>query len=467
MERTHTANLIHPAIRPVLLGVLAFVTLNALFTLGVTFSPLNAKFNFSYGNFLPAKLAMLKQNASLHGQTPEVLFLGTSQTNNGFIPAVFEQAAENTLGTDVRSFNLGLPNNRYDIMQAYLQFHQARYGKPRLVLIELSPSIQEKDASLYFLPALYYRTLIEQAPTLAGSYLNNPLLAENVKRELLFSGLSSLRQYRYTFSPVNVVRKVSQKVSEKANGLTDKLSAKFNPLAPRSFPETGFADADAPPSDSVTAMASENAPTGSQQAETDAAFSASFNPSWTEQGWYPKPQSPHMSSQSGIARSVREARKYYIDQQPAVHFDKLLALLAYCRQQDIPVALVSWPNHPAFLKAFRKSHLHNAYQQGLRNLLAKNPIPVINLNEDIPATQSETQGGMFADPRHLTPAGAQYFSARLAQRLLREKRMAALLQEARPVTCQQPRPDSGPLKCNTGKLSCVPANSRNGKFSCL
>ena len=50
------------------------------------------------------------------------------------------------------------------------------------------------------------------------------------------------------------------------------------------------------------------------------------------QGWYPKPQSPHMTTPEGIRRSVNEARKYYIDQQPAVYFDKLDTLLTYCQQ---------------------------------------------------------------------------------------------------------------------------------------
>ncbi len=449
MKKTLPAHIIqtlfHPAIRPMGIGLLMFVAFNILFTLGVTFSPLNAKFNFSYGNFLPAKLAMLKQQVSnQNGQHPEVLFLGTSQTNNGFIPKVFEQATEGHLS----SFNLGLPNNRYDIMQAYLQFHQKHYGKPKLVLIELSPSIQEKDASLYFLPALYYRTLIEQSPTLTSTYLKNPLLAENVKHELLLSGLSSLRQYRYTFSPVNVVRKVS----EKANGLTDKISGKFNPIATHNLEAT-------------EESGSLNETPNNNQSEK---LTISYQSEWMEQGWYPKPQSPHMTYASGITLSVQEARKYYIDQQNAVHFDKLKALLTYCQREEIPVALVSWPNHPAFLTAFQRSPLHRTYQQGLRELLAQSPVPVINLSDDIPATQSATQGGYFADPRHLTPEGAQYFSRKLAQRLLVIDGMEALLKTGKsnsPLAKQSPPTNANALKASNSSLSCLPGNHKNS--SCL
>jgi hypothetical protein len=369
-------NLLHPALRPILLGTIGFVALNLLFTAGVTFSPLNQRFNFKYGNFLPAKLAMLKTH---HPEKLDVLFMGTSQTNNGFIPRVFEQAS----GHPINSFNLGLPNNRYDIMLAYLQYHQYCYGKPKLLLVELSPSIQEKDAYLYYLPALYYRTLIEQAPNLAGTYLSNPLLAENVKQELLWSSFSSLHQYRYTFAPINVISKVSGKLKS--------LS--------------GFHDASA-----------EAAPTYTDDdSDTPADTSMQFDPSYTEKGWYPKPQSPHMKTPDGVQLSVAEARKYYIDQQKDVQFDKLKTLLEYCKQQQIPVVLVSWPNHPAFLSVFEHSKLNSQYQAGLQQLLHEEPATIINLNREIPASQKTTEGGLFADPRHLTPDGAKLFSAKLAQ----------------------------------------------------
>lgn len=371
--------LLHPALRPILVGIASFALMNLIVTLVITFSPLNQKFNFNYGNFLPTKLAMLKSH---NPSRLDVLFMGTSQTNNGFITSEFEKAT----GKPLNSFNLGLPNNHYDMMLAYLQYHQQRFGKPKLLLVELSPSIQEKDAYLYYLPALYYRTLIEQAPNLTGTYLKNPLLAKNVKQELFFSSLSSLHQYRFTFSPVN---------------LLSKVSGKLNTLS-------GFHDAAA---DAEPVYEDESASTTPNQP------SLTINPIMTEKGWYPKEQSPHMTTPAGIQLSVAEAKKYYIDQQKAVHFDKLQALLAYCKQQEIPVVLVSWPNHPAFLHVFQKSSLNTAYQQGLQKLIRQTNTPIINLSQSIPASQTETEGGLFADPRHLTPQGAKLFSAVLARQL--------------------------------------------------
>ncbi len=379
----NTLQKIHPSIRPILLGVLAFFVLNAVFTIGVTLSPLNRKFNFSYGNFLPTKLDMLKQ---AHPEKLDVLFLGTSQTNNGFITSVFEQAS----GQPINSFNLGLPNNRYDVMLAYLQMHTHRYGKPKMVLVELSPSIQEKDASLYYLPALYYRSLIEKDPALANAYLSNPYLAWNVKQELLLSSFSSLHQYRFTFSPLNVLNKVSGKL--------------------KNLPVLHASAANA-----EAALNSTLDFEGTQAASRTPSIN--IDPIMTEKGWYPKEQSPHMTTPDGIVISVEEARKYYIASQQEVNFDKLAMLLAYCRQQKIPVVLVTWPNHPAFVKVFAQSKLNRAYQQGLSKLLAKEPVHVINLNQELPPWQTESEGGLFADPRHLTPEGAKLFSEKLALRV--------------------------------------------------
>jgi hypothetical protein len=315
----------------------------------------------------------------------DVLFLGTSQTNNGFITSVFEQAS----GRPINSFNLGLPNNRYDVMLGYLQFHAHRFGKPRLVLVELSPSIQERNSMFYYLPALYHRSLIENDPTLAPVTLGNPLIADNVKKELLLSSASSLYQYRRTFSPLNIL---------------DKVSGKLKTLASH-LPAANAAG----PSD-TTNLDFEGVAAAQRVSET-------FDPAMTAKGWYPKEQSPHMTNPEGIRLSIEEARRYYIEPQNEVTFDKLRRLLSWCRAERIPVVLVSWPNHPAYLAEFQKSRLNTPYQAGIRQLLTDYPVPLIDLNQEIPRSQPLDQGGMFADPRHLTPEGAQYFSRRLAEDL--------------------------------------------------
>lgn len=366
---------IHPAFRPILLGMLVFAVFNFVLTAAVTFSPINKKFNFSYGNFLPTKLEMLARNKP---EQLDVLFLGTSQTNNGFIPSVFEKAA----GQPVNSFNLGLPNNRYDIMQAYLDYHVHQYGKPKVVFIELSPSTQEIDSYYYYLPALYYRTLIERSPQRTAAFLGHPLLAWNVKKELLLSGFSSLHQYRFTFSPVNMLNKISGKVAQFLHR-----------------------------SEAVAEASVNNAGT-THEVEAAEQNAVDITPEMTAKGWYPYEQSIHMKTPEGVALSVQEAKKYYIDHQTSVRFDKLHLFIAACQKNQIPVVLVSWPQHPAFMKILDESELGRQYRQGLSQLSAKTGVPVIDLNRSLSGNPSST---LFADPRHLTPEGAQLFSGILAK----------------------------------------------------
>lgn len=362
---------IHPSFRPILFGALLFAAFNIVVTTGITFSSFNSKFNFHYGNFLPTKLDLMHQN---NPKQLDVLFLGTSQTNNGFLTSSFEQASK----TSVNSFNLGLPNNRYDLMEAYLESHIQRYGHPKLVMVELSPSILETSSYYYYLPALYYRTLIEQNPELTAQYLSHPHLAWNVKEELLLSGMSSFHQFRYSFSPLNILNKVTGKLSQLAS-------------KPKSSDEI-------------------------ETAEASNAFP--ITPDMTQKGWFPKEQSPEMKTPEGIKASVLEAKKYYFDHQPDVHFEKLQLLLAYCKQEHIPVVLVSWPNHPAFLKLFKNSTLKQHYDKGLQALLKETPTPLIDLNQELGHVEAHyEEDTLFSDPRHLTPSGAHLFSQILAQKL--------------------------------------------------
>ena len=381
------------SLRPIILGVVLFFTLNLIFSAFVTFSPLNQRFNFKYGNFLPAKLHMMEAH------TPsrlDVLFLGTSQTNNGFIPSVFEQAAARAVGAprSINSFNLGLPNNRYDIMQAYLSYHVAHYGRPRLVLVELSPTLQEQNSYFYYLPALYYRTLVEHSPEKLWDYLSHPYLAWNVKQELFVSSLSTLHQYRYTFSPVNILGKVSNKVSAKVRENLSRLE--------------NSAQASTIPMRAATPIPGQ-AP----------GYLAGITDSMMEKGWYPKEQSPHMLTPDGLKESIAEARSYYIEHQEAVRFEKLQVLLQYCKAQHLPVVLVAWPNHPVYWDVFQHSHLGPSYQHGLAALSQQYQTPVIDLAATLPAGRDfSATRPLFADPRHLTPQGALRYSRALGNTLM-------------------------------------------------
>jgi hypothetical protein len=410
---------------PILLGLLLFALFNLALTAGITFSSLNPRFNFKYGNFLPQKLALLDERTQARHRVPDLLFLGTSQTNHGFVPAVLQRSlatASNGKSAYQAAFNLGLPNNRYDIMQGVLEQHIHRYGKPKLILLELGPSLQERDSQYYYLPSLYYRTLIERDPSLASHWIGNPLLDGEVRKELLTSSLSALRQYRYTFSPLNLLSKVTDKVSAIAQ-------ARLAPILEKVTGKAEAAQSIAPDHhaipDKANLLGNTHTEIASLVITAPAAVIQANNAlqtQWSQDGWYAKEASPHMGSPTGVAQSVEEARLYYIASQRAIHFDKLRALLRYCQSQEIPVVLVSWPNHPGMNEAFVQSKLSQDYFNGVRKIQDNFPqIPQIDLNTtqagDKLTLENAARQGFFADPRHLTPDGARQYTQKLAEQL--------------------------------------------------
>jgi len=396
---------------PILIGLSVFALFNIVATVGITFSKFNESFNFKYGNFLPTKFKLLNHNIQATHQKPDILFFGTSQTNHGFIPSVFKSNLKNKNHT---IFNFGLPNNRYDIMQGVLE-HQIQKGeKPHLVLLEVGPSLQERNSPYFYLPALYYRTLIENSPSLAWHWLSNPLLDQDVRKELLTSAFSVLRQYRYTFSPVNILDKVSNKASSVAQSKLQPLTEKFANFS------TPKAEA------SIAVKQSQDSGITTPVANTSTvSVEPTLLEQWHQDGWYLKETSPHMSTPEGITESVEEARQYFILSQKAVHFDKLRAFLKYCQKQNIPVILVSWPNHPGMNRAFSKASISPDYFRGLQELRNDFPrTPYINMNsqQSIEGLTPETasQQGLFADPRHLTPLGAKLYTEKLASQIQSE-----------------------------------------------
>jgi|GEM_PF-2429663 len=432
---------------PILIGFIAFALFNIVATVGITFSKFNESFNFKYGNFLPTKFKLLDHNIQASHQKPDILFFGTSQTNHGFIPSVFKSNLTNQNHT---IFNFGLPNNRYDIMQGVLEYQIQRGEKPKLVLLEVGPSLQERNSPYFYLPALYYRTLIENSPSLAWHWLSNPLLDQDVRKELLTSAFSVLRQYRYTFSPINILDKVSNKASSVAQSKLQPLTGKFANFTDPNVEATAPPTLDPSPAErggeikisknekqlGISPRISSSSPLSKNvlspplsAGEGSRVGVKPFDPKvleqWQQDGWYLKETSPHMGTPEGVTESVEEARQYFILSQKSVHFDKLRAFLKYCQKQNIPVVLVSWPNHPGMNQAFSKASISPDYFRGLQELRNDFPrTPYINMNSQnsIEGLNPEiaSKQGLFADPRHLTAIGAKLYTEKLARKIENE-----------------------------------------------
>jgi hypothetical protein len=348
--------------RPILLGIALFLLVNAGITWMLTATPLHTRINLRYENHLPAKLQLLQ---GVNPSQLDVLFLGTSQTHNGFATPAFEGEG------GLQSFNMGLPGNTYDAMLGYLQSHLKTHGKPKLLLLELSSTIQIDQNPHFFSAAMIYRSLLNEDPRQILPILTDPALDENVRRELSGAMVSGLYQFRHLFSPVNILTKVTEKAERRLLG---------SPT-----PRAGV-------------------------------LSKPFPSAWTAKGWSPKPSSELMHTEEGLETILAEAQAFYLDALPPVNFQHLKALLSFCQENEIPVALVTWPNHPAFVQQFQESRHYQPFMNGVQEIVQQHQVPWIDLQTVPPPPMKD----VYSDPRHLTPEGARYYSRHLRRLMLKD-----------------------------------------------
>lgn len=356
--------------RPILLGILLFVLVNAGVSLLLTFTPsLNRAMNAKVDNHLPQKYQQLQ---ALRPQPVDVLFLGTSQTNNDFATLAFEEAAPHS----VSAFNLGLPGTRYDVMKTLLAAYIQAYGKPKHVFLEINDPLVEDKTVYFYLPALHYRTILEHYPNLFSQIWGQPDMAPEVRREFSMDTLSSLYQFRSIFSPLSLPKKLVKVV--------DRVAATFSRTA--------------------------------QASDSESSHAVAFQPSeaMLTGGWQPKGTSGTMQTPKGVEQNALAAKQYYLDPLDKVNFTKLDHFLAYCQSQKIPVVLVQWPNHPAYNRYFERAAIAPAYHQEIERVRQKYQVTYLDLNKTLPPSVA----GLFADARHLTPQGAFYFSKVLAEKTL-------------------------------------------------
>lgn len=92
---------------------------------------------------------------------------------------------------------------------------------------------------------------------------------------------------------------------------------------------------------------------------------------------------------------------------------EFLAILAYCRQINLRVVLVQWPDLQSYHTLSQRSPLSRAYRKAIHEASTRLAVPLIDLGT-LPDAHAP---GNFADFRHLNPTGATRFSKLLAQRV--------------------------------------------------
>jgi hypothetical protein len=88
-------------------------------------------------------------------------------------------------------------------------------------------------------------------------------------------------------------------------------------------------------------------------------------------------------------------------------------LLDYCQQHAIAVVLVEWPDQSGYATVAKGSPQRHAFLQAVWQAATSRHLPFISL-DGLPVRTKDT---LFADLRHLTPAGAKLYTGLLAQQL--------------------------------------------------
>lgn len=154
----------------------------------IVFWPVDKMAYVENNNLLPLKTAELRQMSSF----PDILFLGTSQTNNGFHTAFFRQQYPEPITV----FNFGLPSNQYELMLALLKLQVESRQSPKMLLLEASPTIMVDNSPHYGRQSRLYSRWVQ----------DNPQLPIHLKQQLFllaFSAAGTAHQFRQEYSPLN------------------------------------------------------------------------------------------------------------------------------------------------------------------------------------------------------------------------------------------------------------------------
>jgi len=348
--------------QPFIIGIGLYVCLNAILWLLANMTPLGTVLDYYIGNNLTTKIPELQKS---HPQKLDVLVLGSSITNNGFSPLVFEKQFNHK----VNSFNMGLHGARPDVFRLYLERHIQQYGKPKVVLVELTDNNLISDN--YYMPSSYYLNFFKTDPRHWSLLLTSPVLNFSDRKEMVLSALSPIYAYRGVFSPVNFQNRLN------------KQWQKWQP------PQT-------------THLAPKSSSLHSDLYEPEAL-----------KGWEPGSVSAHLSTENGLQNELKTMTHQTLDTVKTVDLSKLSYFLSYCQQNHIPVFMVSWPTHPRYQHLLGATSIYPQYQKILQHYAQAFNAPIITLGE--PET-SETKL-LFQDGRHLSAKGAAKYTSALATQL--------------------------------------------------
>ena len=274
------------------------------------------------GNFLDDKVDNILQRklGNITKDNPahiDILALGTSRTNNGFDTPDVERLAS----VPVNVYNMGLPGCNYYLMQLVLEGQIKKYGKPKLILLEVTDFLLNNqfisDNNI-----LYFRTLLANQPEMKDVIFKSPYLSDEDKKEIVFSSISGLYRYRSILAPDHLIKLV----------LKGKTQSNH-------FYE----------------------------------------------GWRPRKVSKDMANPSSIIQSAKARDREILGEFSKVDGSRLEHLLAYCAGQHIPVVMFEYPSHPSYQQIFDAKPVSRDYYHAIEQITARYHIPFVDLKSDLPA----------------------------------------------------------------------------------
>jgi hypothetical protein len=346
---------IFKAIRPFLLAIVAMLLFNLFLGLVYPLSGLQDKTELKYGNAFISKWQSLQRDSSTQG-----VFLGTSQTNNGFsAPVYFKQ-------TGSLVFNFGLPSAHYPVMQAVLEKYLLENPSPQVVFIELNARLLYAENTHAFMQALYFSRIISPLQQLQWASQLSP----DIRQELLWGQLFPLRRYRQSWSPINFFNQSAVKFNTLFEPRSQDLS--------RSIPVTPIHN------------------------------------TFPLYGWEPRDEQQAMQSQVLQPKLLEEASQYFLAGLNTWQPERLNPLLTRCKKSHLNCVWVVWPNYTGF-QALQNRLGIEARQAEMISVVKAQGFPVVDLRETSPAPcQGKQEMRCYSDPVHLSRTAAEAYTQQLS-----------------------------------------------------
>jgi len=363
--------------RPFLIGILIFITLNVVLGVLAVLTPLGGQLDYLIGNKLPDKLTKLTQLTQT--QPVDIIALGTSVTHHAFAAPVFD-ATVNVAGRQrVHSFNMGIPASNMHVLKTYLAYHMKRFGKPKLVVLEVTDTALSPNN--FYMPAAEQLTLMAQDPTSVPSVFAQGLDPEE-QQEVALLSVCSLCRYQGLFAPLVVSNKLMNK---SRGGASLKPGLSVGSDRDRLQPKSWVYDV------------------------------------VDRYGWEPISLPENMKTPQGQTREALATVNNHLKAIQQVDLHQLAALLAMCKANDISVVMVKWPRLPQYMALFRRSPLYPSFNAKILRLSRQYQYPVIDLTAPtLPKTDPVLlrQPITFENTYHLEGESAAAYTQVLAHRLV-------------------------------------------------